>query len=100
MPFDTKKLRDLLGCNDLCRIFAGEEAVVRAPHKALPPSADPQNVTAYEKDITPHILSLRRDADSSYGSPSRRNRRGPGNRTDGGPVFKHSHQTRWQPIGR
>ena len=36
MPFDTKKRRDLLGCNDLCRIFAGEEAVVRAPHKALP----------------------------------------------------------------
>ena len=34
MPFGTKKLRDLLGCNDLRRIFAGEEAVVRASHKA------------------------------------------------------------------
>lgn len=35
MPFGTKKLCDLLGCNDLCRIFADEEAIVRAPHKVL-----------------------------------------------------------------
>ena len=32
----NRKVVDLLDCNDLCRIFAGEEAVVRVPHKALP----------------------------------------------------------------